>query len=68
MQFMADIFLKCESCGGKRFKQEVLEVQHQGKNIADVLDMTVEEGLEFFKDKNPCMSASFRCTKWGWVM
>jgi len=51
MQFMADIFLKCESCGGKRFKQEVLEVQHQGKNIADVLDMTVEEGLEFFKDK-----------------
>lgn len=51
MQFMADIFLKCESCGGKRFKQEVLEVQHNGKNIADVLDMTVEAGLEFFKDK-----------------
>ncbi|MCW5910496.1 MAG: excinuclease ABC subunit UvrA [Cyclobacteriaceae bacterium] len=53
MQFMADIFLKCESCGGKRFKQEVLEVQHKGKNIADVLDMTVEEGLEFFEDKKP---------------
>ncbi|HRG10248.1 MAG TPA: excinuclease ABC subunit UvrA, partial [Cyclobacteriaceae bacterium] len=51
MQFMADIFLKCESCGGKRFKQEVLEVQHNGKNIADVLDMTVGAGLEFFKDK-----------------
>ncbi|MBX2913730.1 MAG: excinuclease ABC subunit UvrA [Cyclobacteriaceae bacterium] len=51
MQFMADIFLKCESCGGKRFKQEVLEVQHNSKNIADVLDMTVEAGLEFFKDK-----------------
>lgn len=51
MQFMADIFLKCESCGGKRFKQEVLEVEHKGKNIFDILDMTVEDALEFFKDK-----------------
>jgi excinuclease ABC subunit A len=51
MQFMADIFLKCESCHGKRFKQEVLEIEHNGKNISDVLDMTVEEGLQFFKDK-----------------
>jgi excinuclease ABC subunit A len=51
MQFMADIFLSCESCHGKRFKQEVLEVEYNGKNIADVLDLTVEEGLEFFKDK-----------------
>ncbi len=53
MQFMADIFLECESCHGKRFKQEVLEVEHKGKSIADVLDMTVEEGLEFFRDKKP---------------
>ena len=53
MQFMADIFLECESCHGKRFKQEVLEVEHKGKSIADVLDMTVEEGLQFFKDKKP---------------
>ncbi len=53
MQFMADIFLECESCHGKRFKQEVLEVTHKEKSIADVLDMTVEEGLEFFKDKKP---------------
>jgi excinuclease ABC subunit A len=51
MQFMADIYLKCEVCHGKRFKQEVLEIEHHGKNISDVLDMTVEEGLEFFKDK-----------------
>ena len=51
MQFMADIFLKCESCHGKRFKQEVLEVEHHGKNIADILNLTVEEGLEFFRDK-----------------
>jgi excinuclease ABC subunit A len=51
MQFMADIFLNCESCHGKRFKQETLEVEYKGKNIADVLDMTIEEALEFFKDK-----------------
>ncbi len=51
MQFMADIYLKCESCHGKRFKQEVLEIEYNEKNIADVLDMTVEDGLQFFKDK-----------------
>lgn len=53
MQFMADIFLKCESCHGKRFKQEVLEVEYNGKNIADILDMTVEDAMDFFKDKKP---------------
>lgn len=51
MQFMADIFLKCESCHGKRFKQEILEVEFNGKNIADILDLTVEDALDFFKDK-----------------
>jgi excinuclease ABC subunit A len=51
MQFMADIFLKCEVCSGNRFKQEILEVEYNGKNISDVLDMTVEEALGFFHDK-----------------
>jgi excinuclease ABC subunit A len=51
MQFMADIFLKCESCHGKRFKQEILEIEYNGKNIADILDLTVEDALEFFRDK-----------------
>jgi excinuclease ABC subunit A len=51
MQFMADIYLKCEVCQGKRFKQEILEVEYKGKTISDVLDLTVEESLEFFKDK-----------------
>src|SRR5690606_17550545 len=51
MQFMADIFLQCESCNGKRFKNEVLEVEYNGKNIADVLDMTIEEALEFFRER-----------------
>jgi len=52
MQFMADIYLKCEHCEGKRFKAETLDIKFQDKNIAEVLDMTVEEAYEFFsKDK-----------------
>lgn len=51
MQFMADIRLKCESCNGKRFKPEILEVTYKDKNIAEVLDLTVEEALQFFADK-----------------
>jgi excinuclease ABC subunit A len=51
MQFMADIYLNCETCNGKRFKQEVLEIEVNGKNIADVLNMTVEESLVFFKER-----------------
>lgn len=53
MQFMADIKLTCESCAGRRFKQEVLEVTFQDKNIAEILDMTVEESIPFFRDKLP---------------
>ena len=51
MQFMADIILPCESCGGKRFMQEILEVEYKGKSIAAVLAMTVDEAVEFFEDK-----------------
>ena len=51
MQFMADIFLLCESCKGSRFKQEILEVEYLGHSIADVLNMTVDEAMGFFKDK-----------------
>ena len=48
MQFMADVKLTCENCEGKRFKDEILEVQYNGKNIYDVLSMTVEEAVAFF--------------------
>ncbi len=48
MQFMADIHLVCENCHGKRFRSEILDVEYKGKNIADLLDMTVEEAIEFF--------------------
>ncbi|MDB4926384.1 excinuclease ABC subunit UvrA [Mucilaginibacter sp.] len=48
MQFMADIFLTCETCGGKRFKQHILDITYNEKNVSDVLSMTIEEALEFF--------------------
>jgi excinuclease ABC subunit A len=48
MQFMADIFLTCETCGGKRFKQHILDVTYQDKNVSEVLTMTIDEALEFF--------------------
>jgi excinuclease ABC subunit A len=51
MQFMADIILTCEHCKGKRFKDDILEVHYKGKNIHDVLDMTVDEAIEFFGAK-----------------
>jgi len=50
MQFMADVHLNCDECNGKRFKEDVLEVKYKGKNIAQVLEMTVEEGLTFFNE------------------
>lgn len=52
MQFMADIYLTCEACGGKRFKKEILEVKYEGKDIADVLDMTVDDSVAFFSEQN----------------
>lgn len=48
MQFMADITVTCETCHGKRFKQEVLDIRYRGKDISDVLDLTVDEAIEFF--------------------
>ncbi len=50
MHFLPDIFVPCEVCGGKRYNRETLEVKYKGKSIADVLDMTVEEALEFFSN------------------
>ena len=50
MQFMADLVLECESCHGKRFKSDTLEVKFQGKNIYDILEMTVNQAVEFFTE------------------
>lgn len=51
MQFMADLVLECEHCHGKRFKQDILEVQYQGVNVFDVLEMTVNQAIEFFSER-----------------
>ena len=50
MQFMADVHLECETCAGKRFKKEVLEVKFQDKNIDDILNMTIDQAIEFFSN------------------
>lgn len=60
MQFMADVRLKCESCGGKRFKQEILEVKYNEKDIADILAMTVDEAIEFFSVSEPKLADKLR--------
>ena len=56
MQFMADVEMVCEACGGKRFKPEVLEVRYRGKNIDDILNMSVDEAIEFFGAGNEAES------------
>lgn len=52
MQFMADIAITCEECHGKRFKRDVLDIEYRGKNIFDVLEMTVNQAIEFFSEGN----------------
>ena len=51
MQFMADLVLECEACHGRRFKKDILDVRYKGKNIDDVLNMTIDEAIEFFSGK-----------------
>lgn len=53
MQFMPDVYVNCEVCNGKRYNREALEVHYKGKNISDVLNMTVEEALTFFENQPP---------------
>jgi excinuclease ABC subunit A len=53
MQFLPDMYITCEECNGKRYNKEALQIDYKGKNISQVLDMTVTEGLEFFNNFNP---------------
>ncbi len=62
MHFMADIFVRCEHCDGMRFKPEVLEVHYRGRNIAEVLEMTVDEALSFFHD-SPSLGSKLHLLK-----
>ncbi len=52
MHFLPDVYVPCEVCGGKRYNRETLEVKYKGKNISDVLEMTVEEACSFFANQN----------------
>ncbi|MFQ5862616.1 MAG: excinuclease ABC subunit UvrA [Candidatus Brocadiales bacterium] len=60
MQFLADVFITCEKCRGRRFRRDVLDIRHRHKNIHEVLEMTVEGAKEFFKDSPPIVKA-LRC-------
>jgi excinuclease ABC subunit A len=51
MQFLSDVFITCPECGGKRFRKEVLQVRYHGKNINDILDMTIDTAMDFFHDQ-----------------
>ncbi|HSG67169.1 MAG TPA: excinuclease ABC subunit UvrA, partial [Bacteroidales bacterium] len=58
MQFMADIYLKCDHCNGKRFKDEVMEIEYNGKNISEILDLTIDEAINFFQETpKPCATS-----------
>ncbi len=57
MQFLADVHLTCEDCGGKRFKETVLEVHYKGKSIHDVLEMSVDEAIDFFIEEKNIVTA-----------
>jgi excinuclease ABC subunit A len=63
MQFMADVELVCDTCRGKRFKDPILEVQFRGKNVAEILNMTVDEAVSFFKPSEARNSESRLCEK-----
>ena len=61
MHFLPDVYVPCEVCGGRRYNRETLEVRYKGKTIYDVLDMTVEEALEFFKNSDTVRCRTFLC-------
>ena len=56
MQFMADLYLPCEACGGKRFKQQILDITYQDKNVSEILDMTIDEAVQFFKNEQKILN------------
>ena len=69
MHFLPDIYVPCEVCKGKRYNRETLEVRYKGKNIAEVLDMTVEEAWSFFENLPKIAAARSRpCATWAWAM
>ena len=69
MHFLPDIYVPCEVCKGKRYNRETLEVQYKGKNIYEVLDMTVDEAVEFFENLPRIVrKICRRCRRWAWAI
>ena len=66
MHFLPDVYVPCEVCHGKRYNRETLEVHYKGKNIADVLEMTVEEGCTFFEN-HPKISRKLQTIVGCWI-
>ena len=68
MHFLPDVFIPCDTCKGARYNRETLEIRFKNKNIADVLDMTVDEGCEFFENIQSIKSKLITLkTCWSWL-
>ncbi len=65
MYFMEDVYVKCEACGGKRYREEVLKIKHRGLSIADVLDLTVSRALEVFNENGEVLRALYPLVELG---
>ena len=65
MHFLPDVYVPCEQCHGKRYNRETLDIRFKGKTIADVLEMSVEEALEFFRNIPKIKRRCRRCTTWA---
>ncbi len=65
MYFMEDVYVKCDACGGKRYRDEVLRVKHRGLNIADVLELTVSQALEFFNQNGEVLKSLYPLVELG---
>jgi len=67
MQFMSDVVMLCEACGGKRFKPDILQVRYKGKNVDDILNMSIDEGIEFFGRDTKDATAKSICKKLQYI-
>ena len=65
MQFLADVRLVCEECNGARFKKEILDVQYNGKHIAEILNLSIDEAIEFFAEESDCSQETTAATGCG---